>query len=278
MKVGEFNNLEILRFTSVGAYLGDENDNDVLLPNKYHNYEMSVGDFIDVFIYRDSEDRLVATTEIPFIDLNSFAFLTIKEVNFFGAFADWGLEKDLMIPFKEQHFNLNEGESYLVTLRRDDATDRLYGSTKVNKFLEPCTDSTLVGKVFPLLVGETTDLGVKVVFDNKYSGLIYKSDIHISIHGGDQLEGYIYNIRNDGRVDVRLGQPGYLRIDEQSDHLAKMIQRLGKINLTDKSSPELIMETVGMSKKVFKQAIGKLYKEKLIDLKEDGVVWNGEQV
>lgn len=276
MKVGEFNNLEILRFTSVGAYLGDENDNDVLLPNKYHNYEMSVGNFMDVFIYRDSEDRLVATTEIPYVNLNSFAFLKIKEVNFFGAFADWGLEKDLMIPFKEQHFNLNEGESYLVTLRRDDATDRLYGSTKLNKFFEPCTDNSLINKVFSLLVGDETDLGVKVVFDNKYSGLIYANDIPKGVQSGDLVEGYIYNIRPDGKVDVRIGQPGYLRIDEESDHLADIIRKQGKLNLTDKSSPEMIMETIGTSKKVFKQALGKLYKEKLVELKEDGVIWIGE--
>lgn len=273
MKTGQFNKLHILRFTSVGAYLGDENDNDVLLPNKYLTDDMNEGDEVEVFLYRDSEDRLVATTEQPLIKLDGFAFLKIKEVNFYGAFADWGLEKDLMIPFKEQHITLNEGAYYLTSLKHDEATDRLYGTTKVNKLFEACTDESLVGQAVPLLIGDNTDLGVKVVVDNKYLGMVYNSDIPQGVRRGDYTEGYIYNIREDGKVDVRIGKPGYQRIDEHADKLANILQRLGKINLTDKSSPEIVMETLGMSKKVFKQAIGKLYKEQLIELKEDSIVW-----
>lgn len=276
MKTGQFNTLNILRFTSVGAYLGDENDNDVLLPNKYLTDEMDVGDEVEVFLYRDSEDRLVATTEQPLVKPEGFAFLKIKEVNFYGAFADWGLEKDLMIPFKEQHITLNEGAYYLTALKHDEATDRLYGTTKVNKLFQPCTDENVIGKILPILIGDTTDLGVKVIVDDKYLGMIYNSDIPQGIRRGDYTEGYIYNIRQDGKSDVRLGKPGYQRIDENADKLARILQRLGKVNLTDKSSPELVMETVGMSKKVFKQAVGKLYKEKLIDLKEDSIIWKGE--
>src|SRR5690606_4440223 len=156
MKVGEYNKLHILRFTSVGAYLGDEQDNDVLLPNKYLDDTMQVGDEIEVFLYRDSEDRLVATTEKPLLEKGKFAYLKIKEVNFYGAFADWGLEKDLMIPFKEQHISLDENSYYLTALKHDEATDRLYGTTKVNKLFTPCTDETVISKVLPLLIGDKT--------------------------------------------------------------------------------------------------------------------------
>lgn len=273
MNTGKINTLQILRFTSVGAYLGDENDNDVLLPNKYLTEDMELGGDVDVFLYRDSEDRLVATTETPAVKLGGFAFLKIKEVNFYGAFADWGLEKDLMIPFKEQHITLNEGAYYLTSLQYDEATDRLYGTTKVNKLFEDCTDESLIGQPLSILIGDNTDLGVKVVVDDKYLGLIYASDLSQDVRRGDYTEGYIYKIREDGKVDVRLGKAGYQRIDENADRLAEILQRLGKINLTDKSSPEEIMESVGMSKKVFKQSVGKLYKERLIELKENSIVW-----
>lgn len=273
MKVGEINTLRILRFTSVGAYLGDEKDNDILLPNKYLTDDMLLDDDVDVFVYRDSEDRLVATTEKPFVNLNEFALLSITDVNFFGAFADWGLEKELMIPFKEQHLKLAIDKSYIVTLQRDDATDRLFGSTKVNRYLIKCEDESEINKAQKILITESTDLGFKCIVSNKYNGLIYHSDFNNAFKRGDIVEGYIYNIRKDGKVDIRLGKPGYLRIDENVEKLSKILQRLGKLSITDKSSPELIQETVGMSKKVFKQAVGNLYKQRLIALKEDGIVW-----
>ncbi len=275
MKNGQYNKLQILRFTSVGAYLGDDQDNDVLLPNKYLTNEMKEGDEVDVFLYRDSEDRLVATTETPLVAPDGFAFLKIKEVNFYGAFADWGLEKDLMIPFKEQHITLIEGAYYLTSLKHDEATDRVYGTTKVNKLFHQCTDQELIGQTINILIGDNTDLGTKVIVDDKYLGLVYASDMPLDLRRGDYTEGYIYNIREDGKVDVRIGKPGYLRIDENAEKLMSTLKILGKINLTDKSSPELVMETVGMSKKVFKQAVGKLYKEKLIQLNNDSIVWIG---
>jgi uncharacterized protein len=276
MNTGQLNKLTVLRFTSVGAYLGDEQDNDVLLPNKYLTDDLKEGDEIEVFIYRDSEDRIVATTEQPKIELNKFAFLKIKEVNFYGAFADWGLEKDLMIPFKEQHITLDEGAYYLTTLLKDESTDRLFGSTKVNNYFIPCENEEEINLVMPILIGDNTDLGTKVVVDNRYLGLVYRNEMPKGLRRGDLTEGYIYNIRQDGKVDVRIGVPGYKRIDGESERLAATIKRLGKINLTDKSSPEVILETVGMSKKVFKQAVGKLYKERLIELHDTYISWKKE--
>lgn len=271
MKVGQKNVLHILRFTSVGAYLGDDADNDVLLPNKYLSDDLEVGNETEVFIYRDSEDRLVATTEEPFIQLNGFAYLKIKEVNFYGAFADWGLEKDLMIPFKEQQQRMEEDHYYLVSLRLDEATDRLYGTTRIAKFLEREPSHAVVGKVLPILVCDQSELGIKVIVDNQYQGLIYHSDIATPLRRGEVVEGYIYTIREDGKVDVRLGKPGYERIDEFSDKLLSILRKRKTIHLTDKSDPEEIREAVGMSKKAFKQAVGKLYKLRLITLSESSI-------
>lgn len=271
MDIGEYNTLTVLRFTSVGAYLGDDQDNDVLLPNKYLTDDLQEGDEIEVFLYRDSEDRIVATTETPLIKLGGFAFLKIKEVNFYGAFADWGLEKDLMIPFKMQHQQLDENKYYLVSLQLDTATDRLYGTTKVNKLFTKCSDETLINQQVDILIGDRTDLGNKVIVNDQYVGIIYESDITTPLSRGTIMNGYIYNIREDGKVDVRLGVAGYEKIDELSDKLYNILKRKKSIQLTDKSDPELIRETVGMSKKSFKQAVGKLYKQRLITLSKDSI-------
>lgn len=273
MKIGQLNRLTILRFTSVGAYLGDDEDNDVLLPNKYLSPEMEVDDELDVFLYRDSEDRIVATTENPYIQLNSFAYLKITEVNFYGAFADWGLEKELMIPFKEQHNKLIENQNYLCTLLLDEATDRLYGSTKINKYLIECKEQNIIGQKATILIGERSELGYQTIVNNKYRGLIYHSDIQQNIQSGDLLEGYVYQVRDDGKVDVRLGKFGHFRIDDNAQKLETILKRHGKLSIHDKSAPEIIQETVGMSKKAFKQAVGQLYKNRLIEIQKNGIVW-----
>lgn len=272
--MGCVNHLTVLRFTSVGAYLGDDEGTDILLPNKYLTNELEVGDEIDVFVYRDSEDRLVATTERPLIDLGGFAYLKIKEVNFYGAFADWGMEKDLMIPFKEQHLKLDEDKYYLCSLQIDTATDRLFGTTKVNRYFLKCVDETILNKPLSILICDDTDLGVKVVVDQRYQGVIYHSDITKKPKRGSTVEGYAFKLREDGKLDVRLGKPGYERIDDASQELMEMIRENGVLKLTDKSAPEDILRITGMSKKAFKQAVGKLYKERLITLEPTQIVWN----
>ncbi len=264
--MGCVNQLGVLRFTSVGAYLGDDEGTDILLPNKYLTNDIEVGDEIDVFVYRDSEDRLVATTERPLIELGGFAFLKIKEVNFYGAFADWGMEKDLMIPFKEQHIKLEDNTYYLCSLQVDTATDRLFGTTKVNKYFLKCVDESILNKPISILIGDDTDLGTKVIVDQRYQGIIYQSDITKKPKRGSTVEGYAYKLREDGKLDVRLGKPGYDRIDDASTELMELISKTGVLQLTDKSTPEEILKITGMSKKAFKQAVGKLYKERLIVL------------
>ena len=260
MNLGEYNELEILRFTSVGAYLGDVEGNDVLLPNKYLYDELEVGDIGKVFLYKDSEDRLVATTETPKIILDQFAYLRVSEVSLYGAFLDWGLEKDLMVPFKEQNQLMEEGKSYLVTLRIDQATDRLFATMKINKWLVECTDQEALNSPLDILICDTTDLGVKVIVADKYHGMIFRNDLSKPVRRGQHATGYIYNIREDGKVDVRLEPTGFIRYTEAMDAILEKLTLTKVLPLSDSSDPDDIREVIGMSKKTFKQAIGQLYK------------------
>lgn len=271
MNIGEVNQLQVLRFTSVGAYLGDEAGNDVLLPNKYITEDMEIDSMLDVFIYRDSEDRVVATTEKPLIQLGGFSYLFIKDVTVFGAFADWGLEKDLMIPFKEQNKKLEEGRWYLTTLQLDKDTDRVYGSTKTNRYLEDCLHPIDRTTAVDLLICDITDLGVKVIVDNRYSGLIYHNDITRNLDRGERTVGYVYNVREDGKLDVRLDPVGEVKISESAERLLSILKVKKHLPIHDKSSPDDVRNSVGMSKKTFKQAVGSLYKERLITIDTDGI-------
>ncbi len=276
MNIGQYNDLTILRFTAPGAYLGDDEDNDVLLPGKYTTDDMEVGDVISVFLYKDSEDRIVATTETPLIQLGEFAYLKVIEVNAFGAFLNWGLEKDLMVPFKEQNQLMEEGKYYLVTLQYDYATDRLFASMKVNRYLEECTDESILNVESDILVCDTTELGIKVIVNNRYPGIIYRNDISRKINRGFRDVGYVYNIRVDGRLDVRLEKAGFEKFDEAADRILNMLIDKKVIHLSDKSDPDEIREIAGMSKKTFKQAIGKLYKARRIVIHPNSIELSNE--
>ncbi len=276
MNIGQYNDLTILRFTAPGAYLGDDEDNDVLLPGKYTTDDMEVGDVISVFLYKDSEDRIVATTETPLIQLGEFAYLKVIEVNAFGAFLNWGLEKDLMVPFKEQNQLMEEGKYYLVTLQYDYATDRLFASMKVNRYLEECTDESILNVESDILVCDTTELGIKVIVNNRYPGIIYRNDISRKINRGFRDVGYVYNIREDGRLDVRLEKAGFEKFDEAAERILNMLIDKKVIHLSDKSDPDEIREIAGMSKKTFKQAIGKLYKARRIVIHPNSIELSNE--
>jgi predicted RNA-binding protein (virulence factor B family) len=271
MELGEINILKVLRFTAPGAYLGDEEGNDVLLPGKYIPEGLKEGDDITVFLYKDSEDRLVATTETPFLMLHGFAFLKVKEVTLYGAFLDWGLEKDLIVPFKEQNQRMEEGKSYLVTLQMDHATDRLFATMKVSRYLVSCEDQELKGKEVEVLICEKTDLGLKVIVDNQFHGIIYRNDINSPLRRGDRIRGFVLLVREDGKLDIRLEKIGNIRYDDAEITLMEVLKENGSLQLTDKSDPDEIRETVGMSKKLFKQTLGKLYKSRMIELTATGI-------
>jgi uncharacterized protein len=204
MNIGRWNTLKIDRFTPPGAFLLDEEGNDVLLPNKYVLDEYKEGDELNVFIYKDSEDRIVATTRVPLIQLNQFAYLNVLEVNVHGAFLDWGLEKDLLVPFREQPKDMVEDRKYLVYMYLDEATQRLAATARVMPFYESAVGELEKNAAVDLLICETTDLGLKVIVNNKYKGLIFHSDVHRKFRLGERTVGYVKTVRDDGKLDILL--------------------------------------------------------------------------
>lgn len=270
--IGKNVELSINRFTSVGAYLEDFKGFEVLLPNKYLTDNMELGQKVDVFIYNDSEDRPVATTETPLIELNNFAFLTVKDVNQFGAFLDWGLEKDLLVPFKEQNSKMVEGGIYLVRLIVDEQTNRLIGTAKINRYLDEKPTDLEIGDEVDLFVAGATDLGQKVIVNNRYAGLIFEDRIVQPLEDGQTLKGYVEFIRQDGKIDISLVPLGIEKFDFFTERLLEYLnEHGGKIELTDKSDPDLIRAALGISKKSFKKAVGNLYKKKIIKLNDDSI-------
>ncbi len=271
MNLGEYNLLKIDRITQPGAYLVDEEENDVLLPTKYLE-GLKVGDEINVFVYKDSEGRIISTTRTPLLTVNQFGLLNIAEVNQYGAFAEWGVEKHLLIPFREQPKKLEEDKKYFIYMYIDNATERLVGTTRIGSFIFPVDESILEGDAVDLIAWEFTNLGLKVIVNHKFQGLIFNSDLHQKVRIGNPLKGFVKKVREDGRLDIVLLQPGYDKIENLTrKFLALLYQNDGFIDLTDKSSPEEIKTQTGWSKKVFKQVIGNLYKQRLIRLHENGI-------
>jgi uncharacterized protein len=274
MKIGQINNLEILRGTSVGMYLGDAEGQDVLLPIKYIPEDAIVGNFIDVFIYRDSEDRLIATTLKPYVQVGEFAVLEVVAVSRIGAFLDWGLEKDLFVPFKEQNHKLSEGQYTAIFLYLDEQTDRLVASAKINKFFQNEGGVDLEeGQEVDILVVEKTDLGYNVVVNNTYKGLIYENEIYKVLAWGDTSKAYVKKIREDFRIDISLRPVNtVLNLEKDAAYILKKLEENeGKLMLTDKSEPNEISEILEMSKKAFKRGVGGLYKLQKIELHDDHI-------
>lgn len=271
MKIGEFNTLRIARNTNVGLYLTDGTQ-DVLLPKKYMPARFEFEQEITVFVYLDHEERLVATNLEPKIYLNEFALLQVNYVNEFGAFMDWGLEKDLFVPFKEQARKMEAGKRYLIYMYLDEKTNRLVGSSKLNQFLDNKNITLEIGEEVDLIVSHITDLGINVIINEKHKGLLYKNEVYEDFRTGDRIIGYIKNIREDGKIDVQRNKPGYGRIEKNAEIILNELQyNNGFLGLHDKSHPEEIKSILGMSKKTFKQSIGALYKDKKIEIKEDGI-------
>lgn len=272
MKLGVWNELRLDRFTNPGAYLEDEEGNDVLLPTKYVDPSFQLDDIINVFLYKDSEGRIIATTLKPKILLDEFAVLRIAEVNQFGAFAEWGVEKHLLIPYREQPKKLEEGKYYLIHMYVDSATERLVGTTRIGLYLKPAGEEVQRNQHVELLVCEMTDLGVKVIVNNQYNGLIFKSDITQRLRMGDKTAGFVKNVRPDGKLDIVLQPEGYQKVEPLARKLLQLLSdNEGFLHLTDKSSPEEIQAFTGWSKKVFKQVLGNLYKQRLILIHENGI-------
>lgn len=278
IEIGKYNTLTILRDTKVGLFLGTpesdpEGIHDILLPNKYVPNEFEIGEELIVFVYLDHEERPVATTLEPYILLNEFALLRVNYVNQVGAFMDWGMEKDILVPFKEQARPMEKGKRYLVYLYMDEKTNRLVASSKTNQFLKNEELTVEKGEEVELIVSHITEIGINVIINERHKGLLYKDEVYDdAIRTGDRMRGYIKNIRPDNKIDVSLQKQGYESIEPNADKILDELRASrGFLRLTDSSHPEDIKTVLKMSKKTFKKAIGALYREKLIEIKEDGI-------
>lgn len=273
-ELGLISNLPINRFTDFGAYLALSSGEEVLLPKGYLLGDEKEGEEIAVFVYTDSEDRPVAVTESPKALLDEFAVLEVKEVASFGAFLDWGLPKDLFVPKAEMGQNMVAGKKYLVKVCVDFQTNRLIGVNKYRDFLSPAPEDFGFGTEVSGLVFDKTDLGYKVLIEDKYEGLVFSNEVFQPIEIGELRKFYVKKRRDDGKVDLQLLPPGRVKYDEGSELILSILEEKGFMPLHDKSAPELIQKELGMSKKHFKQCIGQLYKAGKIRIQEDGIAIN----
>ena len=272
MKIGTYHQLEVLRDTSVGLFLGDGSGNEVLLPNKYVPAHAKKGKLLDVFVYTDSEDRPIATTLKPLIRLGEFACLRVKDVSKVGAFLDWGLEKDLLVPFREQKEKMKVGKSYIVYLRLDEVTQRLVATAKLHKIFDKGTTQLEEGQEVDLIIGEGTEIGIEVVINHRYRGMLFRNEIFQDVMFGDLVKGYIKHVREDGKIDVSLRKTGMDNLEAGAQKiLTELKANDGFLPLHDKSDPEDIQFQLEMSKKNFKRSLGTLYKKKLVLLEKTGV-------
>jgi hypothetical protein len=265
--------LKIAKRATFGLYLADDSGEEVLLPNKYCAEEMKPGDSTRVFVYKDSEGRKVATTLTPKIFIHEFALLKVTAVTGVGAFLDWGLEKELMVPFREQKQKMEEGRWYIVYLDLDKKSDRLYASNRVERFLQNDQISIKEGEEVALVVLQKTDLGYSVIVNHKHKGLIFDNEIFQEVRVGDRLKGYVKKIRDDQKIDISIQAIGFRNVNDSNSELIylTLIENNGFLAITDKSSPDDIYTQFGISKKAFKKSLGALYKQKRVDIQPDGI-------
>jgi hypothetical protein len=272
INVGEYNRLIPGHFAPQGLYLQDDQGDTILLPTKYIPQQLDMDRPLHVFVYLDNENRPIATTLKPFLQLNQFGPLRVREVSSLGAWLDWGVEKDILVPFGEQESAMEEGRQYLVYLYKDDKNGRLVATTRLSRYFQPTEGALEEGQEVDLLVWRGSDIGLKVVINQKYEGLIYRDEIFRRLHPGEGLKGFIKTVREDGKIDVVLEKPGYERIEPASQKLLDILKANGGfLPLHDKSDPQDIKHRLEMSKKTFKKALGALYKAKLVSIAENGI-------
>jgi uncharacterized protein len=271
LNIGKINTLNVVKKQGPDVYLDNGTSAKVLLADKKLPENCQVGDALDVFVYVDSEGHLAATTKTPLAQVDDIAWLKVVSLNYVGAFLDWGLPKDLLVPFSEQHHEMEVGKSYLVKVFLDDK-NRIAATTKIDRFIEDESVDFEVGQKVSLIIADKTELGFKAIVNNTHWGLLYQNELFQPLKRGQKLDGYIKQIREDGKIDLNLNQPGYGKVVSLTDDiLNKLKANNGSLMLSDKSPPEAIYATFGVSKKVFKQAIGALYKKQLISIDKSGI-------
>ena len=272
LKLGQVNTLTVVKSVDFGMYLDGGEAGEILLPQRYVPQGCQPGDELDVFIYLDSEERLIATTQMPLAVVGDFAYLKVAWVNNYGAFLDWGLMKDLFVPFREQKIKMQKDRSYIVHLHIDEETYRIMASAKVERFLSEEFPPYQEGEEVEILVWQKTELGFKVIVDNQFAGLVYDSEVFQYIHTGDRLKAYVKQVREDGKLDISLQKYGKAAVTDFSAVLLNYLkEHSGRTSLGDKSPADAIYTEFGVSKKVFKKAVGDLYKRRLIVINDDGL-------
>jgi uncharacterized protein len=272
INIGRYNLLRVVKKVDFGVYVDGKTDGEILMPERYVLEGTEIDDVLNVFVYLDSEDRLIATTEKPFAQVGQVAMLKVKSVDRFGAFLDWGLMKDLLVPFREQKTDMIVGRSYLVYVYLDEKTNRIAASAKLSKFLNKTVPQYNVGEEVDLIFESETDLGFKAIINNSHWGMLYDNEVFEQLEKGQRLKGYVKKVREDNKIDLSLYKAGYERVDPVAQAILEMLkEKGGKIAITDKSDAELIYQLFGVSKKTFKKAVGALYKKRLIVLGPDQI-------
>lgn len=272
IELGKYNRLEVVKEVDFGMYLDGGEEGEILLPSRYVPQGCKVGDALDVFIYLDNEERLVATTLTPLVQVGQFACLEVAWVNQYGAFLHWGLMKDLFVPFREQKMKMEVGKKYVVHAHLDDESYRIVASAKVERYLSKERAAYRPGEEVDILVWQKTDLGFKAIINNSHAGLLYESEVFQPLHTGMTMKAYVKQVRDDGKIDLMLQRPGQAKVEDFSVTLLEYIREQGgHTPLNDKSPAEEIYAAFGVSKKTFKKAVGDLYKKRLVVLAEDGI-------
>jgi predicted RNA-binding protein (virulence factor B family) len=271
LNIGKINTLNVVKKQGANIYLAKGMSANVLLADKKPPENSQIGDTLDVFVYVDSEGHLAASTKIPLAQVDDIAWLKVVSLNYVGAFLDWGLPKDLLVPFSEQHHEMEVGKSYLVKLFLDDK-NRIAATTKIDRFIEDESINFELGQKVLLIIADKTELGVKAIVNHTHWGMLYQNELFKPVRKGQKTYGYIKQIREDGKIDLILQEPGYGKVISLTDKiLIKLNKNNGVLMLSDKSPPDAIYAAFGVSKKVFKQAIGALYKKQLISIDKNGI-------
>jgi len=269
---GRYNTLKVVKFVDFGVYLDGAEMGEILLPARYVPEACEVGEDLEVFIYMDSEDRIIATTEKPYAQVGEFAMMRVNAVNNVGAFLDWGLMKELLVPFREQKMNMVAGRSYLVYVYLDPDSQRIAASAKLEKYLDNVIPEYQVGEEVSLIVESESDLGYNAIINHLHRGILYHDELPGPLQKGEKLKAYVKKVREDKKIDLSLYRPGYAQVDGVSqDILDKLKLAGGFLPFTDKSDAALIFDQFAISKKVFKKAVGSLFKQRIIALEEKGI-------
>jgi len=272
VEMGRINRLRIIRRSDAGVWLDGRERGEIFMPRRYAGKDIMTGDDVDVFIFPDTGNQFLATTKRPYAMIGEYALLTVAAVTPVGAFLDWGLEKDLLVPFSEQKEKMEEGRSYIVHVHLDKRTNRIVASSKLNRFMSKQPAGFAEGQSVDLLICTQTEIGYKAIIDNTRWGILYKNEVFQPLKKGQRLRGFIKNVRDDGKIDLCLQLPGYAQIEGAAEKIIGTLKSQGGfIRVTDKSPSAIIYSMFGMSKKTYKKAIGSLYKRRLIAIEEHGI-------